>query len=49
VQKTLFTYYRSIDHIETAYYIMFFVCGSAYISAWLIMQALTGKVKPVNS
>ncbi|MEM5734273.1 hypothetical protein AAEI00_21695, partial [Shewanella algae] len=32
VQKNLFVYYRSINKIETAYYIMFLVCGLAYLS-----------------
>jgi ACS family hexuronate transporter-like MFS transporter len=45
VQKDLFMHYRSVGHIETAYYIMFFVCGLAYLSAWCIMQLLVGKNK----
>lgn len=43
VQKNLFVYYRSIDKIETAYYIMFFVCGFAYLLGWLVMFGLIGK------
>ena len=43
VQKDLFLHYRNAGHIETAYYIMFFVCASAYLSAWLIMHLLIGK------
>ncbi len=43
VQKNMFVYYRSIHKIETAYYIMFIVCGLAYLSAWLIMHFLIGK------
>jgi ACS family hexuronate transporter-like MFS transporter len=42
VQKNLFLHYRSIGHIEIAYYIMFFVCAAAYLSAWMIMQLLSG-------
>jgi ACS family hexuronate transporter-like MFS transporter len=45
VQKNMFVYYRSINKIETAYYIMFFVCASAYLLAWLIMHFLVGKKK----
>jgi len=48
VQKNLFVYYRSIGKIEIAYYIMFFVCGSAYILAWLIMHFLVPKMKPIE-
>lgn len=48
VQKNMFVYYRSINQIETAYYIMFFVCGAAYILAWVIMHFLVPKMKPVD-
>ncbi|HEX3384304.1 MAG TPA: MFS transporter [Mucilaginibacter sp.] len=48
VQKNMFVYYRSIHHIEIAYYIMFFVCGSAYLLAWCIMHFLVPKMKPVD-
>ncbi|MEO3404830.1 MFS transporter [Mucilaginibacter sp. CAU 1740] len=47
VQKNLFVHYRALGKIEIAYYIMFFVCGSAYILAWLIMHVLVPKMKPV--
>jgi ACS family hexuronate transporter-like MFS transporter len=47
VQKNMFVHYRAIGQIETAYYIMFIVCGSAYLSAWLIMHLLIGKKKVV--
>lgn len=43
VQKNMFVYYRNLGKIEIAYYIMFFVCGFAYLAAWLIMNALIGK------
>jgi MFS transporter, ACS family, hexuronate transporter len=48
VQKRMFVYYESIGQIQTGYYIMFFICGLAYISAWLIMRALVPKFKPVE-
>jgi len=48
VQKNMFVYYRSIGKIETAYYIMFAVCGSAYLLAWLIMHFLVPKMKRVE-
>lgn len=48
VQKQLFVHYRSIGQIETAYYIMFAVCGLAYLLAWLIMHVLVPKMKPVT-
>ena len=45
VQKEMFVHYRSIDQIETAYYIMFFICGAAYLLAWLIMHLLVPKME----
>jgi len=48
VQKNMFVYYRSIGHIETAYYIMFFICGSAYLIAWLMMHLLVPRMQPID-
>jgi MFS transporter, ACS family, hexuronate transporter len=48
VQKNLFVYYRSINQIETAYMIMFCICGGAYILAWLIMHLLVPKMDKVD-
>jgi ACS family hexuronate transporter-like MFS transporter len=48
VQKNMFVHYRSIGHIETAYYIMFFICGSAYLIAWAVMHFLVPKEKVVT-
>jgi ACS family hexuronate transporter-like MFS transporter len=47
VQKDLFVHYRSIGRIETAYYIMFAVCGLAYLAAWLVMHFLVPRMKRV--
>jgi ACS family hexuronate transporter-like MFS transporter len=48
VQKNMFVHYRAIHHIEIAYYIMFFVCGSAYLLAWCIMHFMVPKMKPID-
>lgn len=48
VQKNLFVHYRSIGQIETAYYIMFFVCGLAYLTAWVIMHFLVPRMKRIE-
>jgi ACS family hexuronate transporter-like MFS transporter len=48
VQKRMFVYYRSIDQIETAYYIMFAVCALAYLLGWIIMHILIPKMKRVE-
>lgn len=48
VQKNLFVHYRAIGQIETAYYIMFAVCGSVYLLAWLMMHWLVPKHKAIS-
>ncbi|HTI12490.1 MAG TPA: MFS transporter, partial [Puia sp.] len=48
VQKNMFVYYRSIHKIEVAYYIMFAVCGGAYLLAWLVMHFLVPKMEPIK-
>ena len=48
VQKKLFVHYRAIGQIETAYYIMFFICAFAYLFAWLIMHILVPKMKKLQ-
>jgi ACS family hexuronate transporter-like MFS transporter len=48
VQKRMFVYYESIGQIQTGYYIMFFICGAAYLLAWFIMHILVPKMKPIN-
>lgn len=49
VQKRMFVYYESIGQIETGYYIMFFICGFAYLVAWLIMHFLVPNIKKIES
>jgi MFS transporter, ACS family, hexuronate transporter len=49
VQKNLFVHYRSIGHIETAYYIMFAICGGAYLLGWLVMHLLVPKMQRINA
>lgn len=48
VQKNMFVYYEKLGHIETAYYIMFAICGFAYLLAWVIMFSLVPKMKRVE-
>lgn len=46
----LFDHYKSLGHIETGYYIMFFVCGLAYLVAWFIMfRLLIPKMTPIRT
>lgn len=49
VQKDLFVHYRQIGDIETAYYIMFFICGSAYLVAWLLIHLLVPRMERIKA
>ncbi len=48
VQKNMFVHYRELGKIQVAYYIMFAVCAGAYLLAWIIMQLLVPKMKPLD-
>jgi MFS transporter, ACS family, hexuronate transporter len=48
VQKNLFVQYRAMGKIETAYYIMFAICASAYLLAWVIMHFLVPRMKRID-
>ena len=48
VAGKLFDHYKSLGHLQTGYYIMFFICGSTYLIAWLIMHYLAPRMKLVN-
>ena len=43
-----FDHYKALGHIETGYFIMFLICGSAYLIAWLIMHLLVPEMKKVE-
>jgi MFS transporter, ACS family, hexuronate transporter len=44
----LFDYYNALQSIQTGYYIMFLICGSMYLTAWLIMHLLVPRMEKVN-
>ena len=44
----LFEHYKELGHVQTGYYIMFIICGLAYLTAWLLMRALVPKEKPIQ-
>ncbi|MFN3849966.1 MAG: MFS transporter [Spirosomataceae bacterium] len=48
VQKNMFVYYTRIGDIQTGYFIMFCICGAAYLLAWFIMHLLVPKEKQVE-
>ncbi|MDZ7377545.1 MAG: MFS transporter, partial [candidate division KSB1 bacterium] len=38
-------YYKALGTIETGYYVMFLICGSAYLLAWVIFNLLVPQMK----
>jgi len=44
----LLDHYKALGSIETGYYIMFLVCGLAYVTAWVIFNLLAPKMKQVE-
>ena len=44
----LFDHYKAFEKLETGYYIMFLICGCAYVTAWLIMHFLVPTMKRVE-
>lgn len=48
VTGLLFDHYKRLGHLEIGYYIMFFVCGFAYLIAWtIIFKILVPQMKPI--
>jgi ACS family hexuronate transporter-like MFS transporter len=48
VQKRMFVYYESIGQLQTAYFIMFWICGGAYLLAWGLMHLLAPTMKQID-
>jgi ACS family hexuronate transporter-like MFS transporter len=44
----LLDHYKALGNINTGYFVMFLVCGSAYLIAWVIFNLLAPKMKQVN-
>ncbi len=44
----LLDHYKALGQIETGYYIMFFICGSAYLLAWIIFNTIAPKMQKVE-
>lgn len=44
----LFDHYKALDKLETGYYIMFIICGSMYLIAWLFIHFLVPKMKRIT-
>ncbi len=46
----LFEHYKSVGKIQTGYYIMFIICGLAYLTAWLVIfKVLIPNMKPIET
>jgi len=48
VQKGMFVHYESIGQIQTGYFIMFLICSTAYLVAWVLMKLLVPKYKVIK-
>ncbi|MEO6136512.1 MAG: MFS transporter [Ginsengibacter sp.] len=44
----LFDHFKMLGNIKTGYYIMFFICGFAYLIAWLVMHFLAPRLKRID-
>lgn len=44
----LFDHFKLLGNIKTGYYIMFFICGFAYVIAWLVMHFLAPRLKRID-
>jgi len=48
VAGLLLAHYTALGKIELGYGILFMICGSIYLLAWVVMHVLTPKFKPVQ-
>ena len=48
VQKRMFVYYERIGQLQKAYFIMFLICGGAYLLAWGLMHLLAPRMKRID-
>ncbi len=44
----LFDHYKALGNIEVGYYIMFIICGSAYLLAWVLMHFLAPRLRRIH-
>lgn len=44
----LFDHYKALGHIQTGYYLLFFYCGIAYLTAWTAIHFLVPKPVRIN-
>ena len=41
-------HFKALGNIDTGYYVMFIICGSAYIIAWVLINIIAPKMKRVD-
>ncbi|MGV3530586.1 MAG: MFS transporter [Flavisolibacter sp.] len=44
---SLLAYYKNAGNITAGYNLLFIICGSAYLLAWIIIELITKKMKPM--
>ncbi|MEJ7911545.1 MAG: MFS transporter, partial [Chitinophagaceae bacterium] len=44
----VFDHYKALGDLETGYYIIFFICGSMYLLAWVLMHFLAPRMKKIE-
>jgi ACS family hexuronate transporter-like MFS transporter len=44
----LLNYFEKMGHIQTGYTVLFFIAGSAYLLAWILMRIISPKLKRVE-
>ncbi|RSK29577.1 MFS transporter [Hymenobacter metallilatus] len=48
VQKRMFVYYEGLGQLDKAYFIMFWICGGAYLLAWVLMHFLAPRMRRID-
>ena len=44
----LFDHYKALGDLDSGYFIMFIICGCAYLLAWILMSLLAPKMKRIE-
>jgi ACS family hexuronate transporter-like MFS transporter len=44
----LFDHYKALGNLDEGYFIMFIICGFAYLLAWVLMHFLAPKLRRIN-
>ena len=48
VQKRVIVYFQHLHQPDRAYFILFLVCGGAYLLAWVVMFSLVPRMEPIK-